>query len=140
MGQANVSALNDNVLGNLKGLVNADTIIGEAIHTADGTVIIPVSKVSFAFAAGGADMGKEAVQDKFGGGSGGGVTVQPIAFLVVKDGHVQLLQLAEKGNTADRALNLVPEVFDKVSGLFSKDKNAPAPAPSATEETAPPAQ
>lgn len=122
MGQANVSALNDNVLGNLKGLVNADTIIGDPIHTADGTVIIPVSKVSFAFAAGGADMGKEPTSDHFGGGSGGGVTVQPIAFLVVKDGHVQMLQLAEKGNTVDRALNLVPEVFDKVSSFLSKDK------------------
>ncbi len=121
MGQANIGSLNDNVLGNLKGLVNADTIIGEAITTADGTMIIPVSKVSFGFAAGGTDLGKE-TNDKFAGGSGGGVTVQPIAFLVVREGKVQLLQLADKNNTAERALNLVPEVMDKVSELFAKAK------------------
>lgn len=121
MGQANIGSLNDNVLGNLKGLVDADTIIGETITTADGTMIIPVSKVSFGFATGGADLGKEAA-NKFAGGSGGGVTVQPIAFLVVREGRVQLLQLADKNNTAERALNLVPEVMDRITELFAKDK------------------
>ncbi len=122
MAKGNLNSLNDNVLGNLKNMVSADTIIGEAIQTPDGSTIIPVSKVSFAFAAGGADTGKAADSDKFGGGSGGGVTVQPIAFLVLKGGNVQLLQLAEKGQTVDRVLNLVPETMDRISDFLSKDK------------------
>lgn len=135
MGKENINSLNDNVLGNLKGMIDADTIIGEPIHTADGTTIIPVSKVSFAFASGGADTGKAAQSDKFGGGAGGGVTVQPIAFLVLKDGRVQLLQLADKGQTAERVLNMVPDAMDRISSLLNKDKKpAEKPEPAADEE------
>ena len=134
MGKENINSLNDNVLNNLKGMVNADTIIGAPIHSEDGTTIIPVSKVSFAFASGGADTGKAAQTDKFGGGAGGGVTVTPIAFLVLKEGRVQLLQLADKGQTVDRLLNLVPETMDRISSLISKDKKPAEPAAKPEEE------
>ena len=134
MGKENINSLNDNVLNNLKGMVNADTIIGDPIHSEDGTTIIPVSKVSFAFASGGADTGKAAQADKFGGGAGGGVTVTPIAFLVLKEGRVQLLQLADKGQTVDRLLNLVPETMDRISSLISKDKKPAEPAAKPEEE------
>lgn len=136
MGKENISSLNDNVLNNLKGMVNADTIIGDPIRSEDGTTIIPVSKVSFAFASGGADTGKAAQTDKFGGGAGGGVTVTPIAFLVLKEGRVQLLQLADKGQTADRLLNMVPETLDRITGLLSKDKTPAEPAPKTEEDPA----
>ena len=134
MGKENINSLNDNVLNNLKGMVNADTIIGDPIHSEDGTTIIPVSKVSFAFASGGADTGKAAQTDKIGGGAGGGVTVTPIAFLVLKEGRVQLLQLADKGQTVDRLLNLVPETMDRISSLISKDKKPAEPAAKPEEE------
>ena len=134
MGKENIKSLNDNVLNNHKGMVNADTIIGDPIHSEDGTTIIPVSKVSFAFASGGADTGKAAQTDKFGGGAGGGVTVTPIAFLVLKEGRVQLLQLADKGQTVDRLLNLVPETMDRISSLISKDKKPAEPAAKPEEE------
>ena len=134
MGKENINSLNDNVLNNLKGMVNADTIIGAPIHSEDGTTIIPVSKVSFAFASGGADTGKAAQTDKFGGGAGGGVTVTPIAFLVLKEGRDQLLQLADKGQTVDRLLNLVPETMDRISSLISKDKKPAEPAAKPEEE------
>ena len=134
MGKENINSLNDNVLNNLKGMVNADTIIGAPIHSEDGTTIIPVSTVSFAFASGGADTGKAAQTDKFGGGAGGGVTVTPIAFLVLKEGRVQLLQLADKGQTGDRLLNLVPETMDRISSLISKDKKPAEPAAKPEEE------
>jgi len=134
MGKENINSLNDNVLNNLKGMVNADTIIGDPIHSEDGTTIIPVSKVSFAFASGGADTGKAAQADKFGGGAGGGVTVTPIAFLVLKEGRVQLLQLADKGQTVDRLLNLVPETMDRISSFISKDKKPAEPAAKPAEE------
>lgn len=134
MGKENINSLNDNVLNNLKGMVNADTIIGDPIHSEDGTTIIPVSKVSFAFASGGADTGKAAQTDKFGGGAGGGVTVTPIAFLVLKEGRVQLLQLADKGQTVDRLLNMVPETMDRISSFISKDKKPAEPAVKPEEE------
>ncbi|MBR5559526.1 MAG: GerW family sporulation protein [Oscillospiraceae bacterium] len=134
MGKENINSLNDNVLSNLKGMINADTIIGDPIHSEDGTTIIPVSKVSFAFASGGADTGKAVQTEKFGGGAGGGVTVTPIAFLVLKEGRVQLLQLADKGQTADRLLNMVPETLDRLSSLLSKDKKPAEPAAKTEEE------
>lgn len=74
-------------------MVDANTIIGKAITTEDGTTILPVSKVSFGFASGGTDFdGKNAAnKDLFGGGSGAGVNIQPVAFLVIKDGCVRTI-------------------------------------------------
>ena len=117
-----INGLMDSSLQNLRSLVDADTVIGEAITTPDGTVIIPVSKVSYGFASGGSDFVSKnaASKDLFGGGAGGGVSVQPLAFLVIKDGHVELLQINDNKNTADRVVAMVPDVVDKISGLFSK--------------------
>ena len=117
----NMENLNNNVLGNLKDLIRTETVVGDPIEI-QGTTIIPVSKVSFGFGAGGTDLGKEINTNKFGGGSGAGVTVHPVAFLVVREGHVQLLQLADKNNTADRVVNMVPDVVDKISSLVQGNK------------------
>ena len=118
---------------NLRSLVDANTVVGEAIHTSDGTTIIPVSKFSFVFWSGWAEIpGKE--KEPFGGGAGGGVSVQPIAFLVIKEGKVELLQINESKNTADRIVNMVPEMFDKMTAFLKKDKAAPDPAPNAEDE------
>lgn len=128
-----INGLLDTSMQNLRSLVDANTVVGEAIHTSDGTTIIPVSKVSFGFASGGSDIpGKE--KEPFGGGAGGGVSVQPIAFLVIKDGKVELLQINESKNTADRIVNMVPEMFDKMAAFLKKDKAAPAPEPNNDEE------
>ena len=104
---------------NLRTLIDVNTIIGEQITTPDGTVIIPVSKVTFGYGMGGSDLPTDK-REAFGGATAGGVTIQPIAFLVVKDGAVQLVQLASENNTAERAMNLVPDVVDKISGIISK--------------------
>ncbi|MEA5010806.1 MAG: GerW family sporulation protein [Angelakisella sp.] len=110
--------LNDSSMKNLQTLIDSNTVIGTPINTADGTVILPVSKVSFGFATGGSDL-PSSQKELFGGGSGGGVTITPIAFLVVKNGDVKLLQLQAFHNTADRMVGMVPEVMDKVSGIVS---------------------
>ena len=117
-------------LEKLKKLVDVNTIIGEAITTSDGTTIIPVSKVSFGFATGGADLPASNPSTPCGGGTGGGVTIQPLAFLVISKGNVQLLQMQTANNTADRIVNMVPGVIDKVSGFISEqqDKKAAAKA------------
>ncbi|HIT18357.1 MAG TPA: GerW family sporulation protein [Candidatus Fimivivens faecavium] len=107
-------------LENLKKLVDVNTIIGEAIHSADGTVIIPVSKVSFGFAGGGGEIPSSKPANPFGGGTGGGVTIQPICFLVISNGKVELLQMQTADNTADRVVNMIPGVIDQVSGLVKK--------------------
>ena len=83
-----------------------------------------MSKVSFGFASAGTDFdGKNAAnKDLFGGGSGAGVNIQPVAFLVIKDGCVRTIQLSEGNNTLDRALTMVPELIEKVSALLKKDE------------------
>lgn len=86
-----------------------------------GTVILPVSKVSFGFGSGGGDL-PSSQKELFGGGTGGGVTITPLAFLIVKNGDVKLLQVQSYNNTADRVVGMVPDVVDKVSGLISGNK------------------
>ena len=112
----------DTSLEKLKKLVDVNTIIGDAITTADGTTIIPVSKVSFGFATGGSELPTSKPSTPFGGGSGGGVTISPLAFLVINKGNVQLLQMQTANNTADRVVNMIPGVIDKVSGIMAAQK------------------
>ena len=109
----------------IRQMVDSNTIVGKPITTDDGTTILPVSKVSFGFASAGTDFdGKNAAnKDLFGGGSGAGVNIQPVAFLVVKDGCVRI-QLSDGNNTVDRALTMIPELVEKVSALIKKDEPA----------------
>lgn len=123
MGEHSVNGFMDTTMEKIKQMVNADTIMGNPIHCDDGTVIIPVSKVTYGFAAGGSDFAaKSTAKDLFGGGSGAGVTVTPIAFLSISHGNVKLLQINPASSTADRVVEMVPEVVDKISGFIKKDK------------------
>lgn len=106
-------------LDKIRDMVGSNTIIGEPIKI-DGTTILPVSKVTFGFASGGSDFGPKTTKELFGGGSGAGVTVMPVAFLVIKDGNVRTIQLADSHSTVDRALNMLPELVDKVSLFLNK--------------------
>ncbi len=117
----------------IKEMVDVNTIIGNPITTPDGTTIIPVSKVSFGFASGGSDLPTSNPKQTFGGGGGAGITLQPIAFLVVHEGNVRLLQIATSSNTADKVVNAVPDIIDKVSDVLAKNQKdkAKAPAPAA---------
>ena len=105
----------------------------QGLMTDDGTTILPVSRISFGFASAGTDFdGKNAAnKDLFGGGSGAGVNIQPVAFLVVKDGCVRTIQLSDGSNTIDRALTMLPELVDKVSALLKKEEKKGAAAPAA---------
>lgn len=104
----------------IREMIDVNTIIGDPITTPDGTVIIPVSKVSFGFGSGGSDWpSKNTSKDLFGGGAGAGISINPLAFLVVSNGDVKLLQMSLSNNTADKMVNLVPDVIDKISGLVS---------------------
>jgi sporulation protein YtfJ len=106
-------------LSNLDSLVDVNTIIGDPITTPGGVVIIPVSKVSFGYASGGSDL-PTSRPELFGAATGGGVTIQPLAFLVVDGSDVRLLQMQTANNTGDRIVNAVPGVLDKLLDLIPK--------------------
>lgn len=124
MSEKNLEGLLNVSLGNIKSMVDSNSIIGEPIVTPDGTTIIPVSKVSFGFASGGSDFPTASPKEMFGGGSGGGVTIQPIAFLVIKGENVRMIQLADKNNIPERLANMVPDAIDSISSLINKKKGA----------------
>ena len=107
----------------VRQLVDVSTIVGEPITSEDGTLIIPVSKVSYGFASGGSDLpSKNENKNLFGGGSGAGVTIQPIAFLTVYQGNVRLVSVTGSDNSFDKIVDMVPDVVDTVKGFFKKDK------------------
>jgi len=109
----------ETTIGKIREMMSANTVIGDPIMTPDGGMILPVSKISLGFASGGSDLPTN-TKAQFGGGGGAGVQVQPVAFLVVKaDGNVRLLQISNGKNTVDKAVEMVPQVIDQISGLFA---------------------
>ncbi|MBQ6838977.1 MAG: sporulation protein YtfJ [Clostridia bacterium] len=106
----------------VRDLVDVSTIIGEPINLPDGLTIIPVSKVTYGFASGGSDFPSKNNVELFGGAGGAGITINPVAFLVVKDGDVTIKHIVSNDNAVERAVSLVPEMFDKVTNLAKKKK------------------
>ncbi len=128
MSEHPINGLMDTTLDKIKSMVDVNTIIGTPITSPDGTTIIPVSKVSYGFASGGSDIPakKESQKTGFGGGSGAGVTINPVGFLAVMKGEVKFIPITKYDGPADRIVGMVPELFDKVKGLFNKDKKSVA--------------
>lgn len=122
MSEHPISGLMGITMEKIREMVDVDTVIGDPITVSDGTVIIPVSKVSFGFASGGSDLPSKTQSELFGGGSGAGITIQPLAFLVVSKGEVKLLQMSMNANSSNAIINMVPEVFDKISSMIKKDE------------------
>lgn len=123
MAEHPIKGLMDVTMEKIRQMVDSNTIIGNPINLADGTTVLPVSKVTFGFASGGSDLPNKAAKDLFGGGSGAGVTIAPVAFLVVQPGgNVRLIQLTDTSNNIDRALSLLPEMMDKITALVKKDQ------------------
>ena len=126
----NLPDMLENTIAKIREMVDVNSVIGTPITTADGVTIIPVSKVSAGFGGGGSDyVSKNAnkQENPFGGGAGGGVTVTPIAFLIVKDGSVRMLPVAAPANTtADRLVEMIPDTLDKISDFIDSHskKNA----------------
>ena len=115
----------------LESMVDVNTIVGDMVTSPDGTVIIPVSKVCFGFAAGGSEFNTNKLNKysdnmklPFGGGSGAGVNISPVAFLTVKDGQVRLLNI--NGTTSvDKLIDLIPDVINKADNLIEKAMKKP---------------
>ena len=107
-------------ISKIREMVDVNNVIGEPITTPDGVTIIPVSKVSVGFGGGGSDYVKNVgTNEPFGGGVGGGVKVNPVCFLIVKDGNVRMMPVAAPANTtADRIVEMVPDTLDKIAAFI----------------------
>lgn len=122
MSEHPIQGLMDVTLEKIRSMIDANTVIGNPINMADGTMVLPVSKISFGFASGGSDFPSKTPRELFGGGGGAGMSITPIAFLIVQKENVRLIQLSDTSNNVDRAIGMMPEMVDKISGLFSKKK------------------
>lgn len=112
----------ESTIQKIKEMVDVNSVIGQPITTPDGVTIIPVSKVSVGFGGAGSDFtkGKAAnSENPFGGGVGAGVKVSPVCFLIVKDGNVRMMPVAQAANTtADRIVEMIPDTIDKISAFI----------------------
>lgn len=132
---------------NIKQMIDVNTIVGDAVETADGTVIIPISRVSFGFVSGGGEYGeidkgsqKDTEQQNndsnndtsgnsansnspFAGGSGAGVSLNPMAFLVVNQGNIKLMPV-HYNSPFDRIVEMMPQVIDKLQNYMDKNKES----------------
>jgi sporulation protein YtfJ len=120
MENSNLGNLMETAMQNLKKMVDSNTIVGEPIFTPDGITLVPVSRISMGYGGGGAEF----AQNKgYGGGTGCGVKVEPIGFLIVKDGSVRMLNvIPPANNTFDRIIDMVPDAVDRLDQMIDKLK------------------
>lgn len=133
MSEHPIEGLMNTAMNSIKDMVDVNTIIGEPIETSNNIIIIPISKVGFGFAAGGSEFKGETVNEytkkekeeeiqyrlPFGGGSGAGVSITPIAFLVVQSGTVKLLPVSHS-SAIDKLLDYVPDLVEKANTMLNK--------------------
>lgn len=119
-----IENLMQTTLENIKDMVDVNTVVGDPVVAGNGATIIPISRVSFGFVAGGGEYDTRAAriestisQTPFAGGSGAGVSVQPVGFLVVNENGVHMLP-AQSTTLMERALNCLPQVIEDVKGMF----------------------
>ena len=124
MAEHPIQGMMDTAMSNIKSMIDVNTIVGDPVTTPDGTVIIPISTVSFGFGAGGSEFKgtKEtpaAEAPMFGGGCGGGASVKPVAFMIVGNGAIKLLPATPNASSAEKLASLIPEIFDKANDMIS---------------------
>lgn len=131
-----IEGLMSAAMTNIQDMVDVNTIIGDPIETSNHVVIIPISKVCFGFAAGGSEFNEETIEEykkkekeeeiqyklPFGGGSGAGVSINPVAFLVVNEDNIKLLPV-NHSSAIDRLLDYVPDLFEKINKMSNKKDN-----------------
>ncbi|MGF9601505.1 GerW family sporulation protein [Bacillus subtilis] len=128
-----IQGLMKTAMENLKEMIDVNTIIGDPVETPDGSVILTVSKVGFGFAAGGSEFGGKPAEKKseddetieqklpFGGGSGGGVSITPIAFLIVGSTGIRMLHLDENTHLIEKILDAAPQTLERIQQMFKKN-------------------
>lgn len=133
MSEHPIESLMMTAMTSIQDMVDVNTIIGEPIETANGITIIPISKVCFGFAAGGSEFSGETIKEynrkdkdeeieyklPFGGGAGAGVSINPVAFIVVQEDTVKLMPV-DHSSCLDKILDYVPDLMQKMSNMFNK--------------------
>ena len=117
-----IEGMMSTTLEKIKQMVDVNSIVGDPITAPDGTIIIPISKISYGFASGGSDFPSKQPKELFGGGTGAGISINPVAFLTICNGNVKLLQIDPYNGSVDRVIGMVPDVVDKISGYMGKKK------------------
>lgn len=124
MKEQSASGILATAIEKIRDLVDVSTIVGDPVYSADGITIIPVSKVTYGFASGGSDFPSKNTTDLFGGGGGAGITITPVAFVVINNGNVTIKSVPSSDGTAEKIVGLVPEMFDTINGLINKNKES----------------
>ncbi len=125
MKETPINKIMEGTIEKMRSMVDTSTIIGEPIVAGDVT-LIPVSKVSYGFGSGGTDLPSKQSNDLFGGGSGGGMSISPVAFIVIENGKCRMMQISNYTSSADRAIAMIPELVDRVTELLKTEKNKDA--------------
>ena len=122
MSENNIKSIMDTTMDKLRTMVDADIITGTPITVGELT-LVPVSKVAFGLATGGSDFPTKSGNQLFGGGGGAGVTVSPIAFLVISGDNVKMLPVYNELTTVEKMVTMAPEIIDKAKELFPKKES-----------------
>lgn len=134
MSEHPIQGLMQTAMENIKDMVDVNTIVGDPVETPDGSVIMPISKVGFGFAAGGSDFNTDSsestrsddhnatISPPFGGGSGGGVSITPIAFLVVGSTGVKVVPLDNQTHLIERMIDQAPQMIEKIQSMMKGSK------------------
>lgn len=148
-----IQGLMQTAMSSIREMVDVNTIIGDPIEAPDGTVILPVSKVGFGFAAGGSEFemsgtekggqsnqnpGQSSEGHPFGGGSGGGVSITPVGFLIVRGENVRLLSADNQNQLYDRMFDMAPVVVEKIQSLFKREDHSSHSGDTGSEAAPPP--
>lgn len=119
MSDNSIKSIMDTTMDKLKAMVDADVITGTPVVVGDIT-LIPVSKVAFGLATGGSDFPNKNGAELFGGGGGAGVSVSPIAFIVISNGNVKMMPIYNELTTVEKAITMIPEFIDKAKELIDE--------------------
>ena len=120
MEDSRMNELMESAVSRIRELTDTNTIIGSPIVTPDGITVIPVSRVSFGFATGGTEGGRNV---RFTSANGAGVKVEPVGFFVIKDGNCRMISIAPPpSGTMERIVEMVPDILDRIDGMGKKDK------------------
>ena len=122
-----IGELMQSTMENVRSMLKMDTVVGDPIITPDGITLIPISRISVGFGGGGVEFASEKVgrERPYGGGNATGVKIEPIGFLVIKEGVIRMINVTPPAsNTVDRVIDLVPQVMDRIDNFIDKQKNA----------------
>ncbi len=119
-----IGELMQSTMENVRNILKVDTVVGDPIFTPDGITLVPISRISVGFGGGGVEFNsRKAGERPYGGGNATGVKIDPIGFLVIKDGVVRMINVTPPAsNTVDRIIDLVPQVLDRIDAFVDKNK------------------